>query len=70
VVGAACCALPAVIVQSPEARSPKPGVRGKQIYCPDMSESQDAPLAGTYVGVLVLEATIILLLWILGRAFA
>ena len=34
-----------------------------------MTEDDDPPLTGTYVRVLVLEAAIILLLWILGRMF-
>jgi hypothetical protein len=35
-----------------------------------VTDPQDAPLTGTYVRVLVLEAAIVLLLWMLGRAFA
>jgi hypothetical protein len=30
----------------------------------------DTPMTGTYVGVIVVEAAIIALLWILGRVFA
>jgi hypothetical protein len=30
----------------------------------------DKPLTGTYIKVLLLEAAIIFLLWLLGRAFA
>jgi len=33
-------------------------------------EERDTPLTGTYVGVIVLEAIIVAVLWLLGRAFA
>jgi len=30
----------------------------------------DSPMTGRYIGALVLEAVIILLLWLLGRAYS
>jgi hypothetical protein len=35
-----------------------------------MADDADKPLAGTYVKVILLEAAIIFMLWLLGRAFS
>jgi hypothetical protein len=35
-----------------------------------MSDQTDTPMTGMYVGALVVEAVIILLLWLFGRMFA
>jgi len=35
-----------------------------------MADDADKPLAGTYVRVMLLEAAIILALWLFGRAFS
>ena len=40
-----------------------------KIYSNPVSSPEDANLTGTYVRVLILEAIIILALWLMGRAF-
>ena len=35
-----------------------------------MADDADKPLTGTYVKVILVETGIILLLWLLGRAFS
>ena len=40
------------------------------LFLPFMSDSPNSRLAGTYVRVVVLEAAIIVALWLLGRMFS
>ena len=35
-----------------------------------MTDEHDSPMTRTYVGVVILEAVIILLLWLLGRVYS
>jgi hypothetical protein len=35
-----------------------------------LSDLRDTPMTKTYVGVLVLEAAILVVLWLFGRAFS